>query len=460
MADGEPPKPPPPLEESVKQSQLSSQILYSDVVKAPSQPYSQQSFELNTNDTHQIFDAESSSLKEISVYQGKPLVVFSFSDKQVLVDKLKYVLVGKFSHGRPPMDTIKKFFVSLKHKGTSRICVELDVGKPLLDAILISFKDEVSKNILEKFWVKVFYDEVPLFCSFCSHIGHGTGACKRRLEKFRSGQGKAEIISADKVFDNMPQPENSTNSTKFEAGNCGSKMGKQIRPSKEWQPVGKHVPNARSNMGNKVAPESSAQIPLMQNTGNEVKNLVLENSFKELASLDKVRSITETQLTRKSPVAANNAKKHAEATEERSALPPLNTPTSRAHLVEKEGRNLVPIADSLNVVPSPVLAEEVVTHGGEAANVELVAGVDQIGGVESACVDADISKVTEGPDLQHGNGYNATPDLAAKQSFKPDSTEKTSEGFTHPEASKYQFTYPNSWADSVEEEEQQTKGRQ
>ncbi|GAA0166652.1 hypothetical protein LIER_21762 [Lithospermum erythrorhizon] len=137
---------------------------------------------------------------------------------------------------------------------SARICVELDVCKPLLDAILISFKDEVSKNILEKFWVK----------------------------------GKAEITSADKVFDNMPQPENSTNSTKLAAGNCWSKMGRQIRPSKEWQPVGKHVPNARSAMGNKVAQESSAQIPLMQNTGNEVKNLVLENSFKELASSDKV----------------------------------------------------------------------------------------------------------------------------------------------------------------------------
>ncbi|GAA0149287.1 hypothetical protein LIER_08506 [Lithospermum erythrorhizon] len=386
MADGEPPKPPPRLEESVKQSQLSSQILYSDVVKAHSQPYSQQPFELNT-----IFDVESSALKEISTYQGKPSVVFPFSDKQVLVEKLKYVLVGKFSHGRPPMDTIKKFFVSLKLKGdfwirveclplylfdemsllsisnsigrpisvdprnvnrtmlhSARICVELDVGKPLLDAILISFKDEVSKNILEKFWVKVFYDEVLLFCSFCCHIGHGTGTCKRRLEDIRTGQGKAEIISADKVFDNMPQPENTTTSTNLAAGNCGSKMGKQIRPSMEWQPVGKHVPNARSDLDNKVAPESSAQIPLMQNTGNEVQTLLLENSFKELDSSEKIQSITDIQL----PVAVKNAEQHAEAIENRSA--PVNTPTQ---LVEQEGRKLAPIADSLNVVPSPMLVE-------------------------------------------------------------------------------------------------------
>ncbi|GAA0167139.1 hypothetical protein LIER_40320 [Lithospermum erythrorhizon] len=149
----------------------------------------------------------------------------------------------------------------------------------------------------------------------------------------------------------------------------------------------------------------------MQNTGNEVKNLVLENSFKELDSSDKLQSITDTQL----PVAVKNAEQHAEAIENRSA--PVNIPTQ---LVKQEGRKLVPIADSLNVVPSPVLAEhrafttaEVATPGGEAANVELVAGVDQIGGVESACVGADISMVTEGPNLQQGN-YNATLDLAAK----------------------------------------------
>ncbi|GAA0163649.1 hypothetical protein LIER_39636 [Lithospermum erythrorhizon] len=225
MADREPTKPSPRLEESVKQPQISSQILYSEVVKAQlSQPYTQQLVELNTNDALQIFDAKSSSLKETSLYQ-----------------------------------------------------------------------DDISQNILEKFWVKVFYDEVPLFCSFCCHIGHGTGTCKRRWEDSRSGktsvQGKAELTSADQVFDNLPQSDNSTNSTKFTAGNCGSKMGRQTRPSKEWQPIGKHVPNARSAMGNKVSPESSAQISLMQNTGNEVKSLILENSFKELASLDNVQSI-------------------------------------------------------------------------------------------------------------------------------------------------------------------------
>ncbi|GAA0183451.1 hypothetical protein LIER_30859 [Lithospermum erythrorhizon] len=203
-----------------------------------------------------------------------------------------------------------------------------------------------------------------------------------------SVQGKAEITSADKVFDNMPQPENSTNSTNFAAGNCGSKMERQIRPSKEWQPVGKHVPNARSAMGNTVAPKSSAQIPLMQNTCNEVKNLVLENSFKELASSDQVQSIKDAagnleykegsgsglitvleqnahavqagsslnlqptidQLTRKSPVAAKNAKKQVETTEKMSALPPVNTPTSRARLVEKEGTKLVQTADSLEEI--------------------------------------------------------------------------------------------------------------
>ncbi|GAA0176213.1 hypothetical protein LIER_29246 [Lithospermum erythrorhizon] len=53
------------------------------------------------------------------------------------------------------------------------------------------------------------------------------------------------------------------------------------------------------------------------------------------------------QLPRKSPVAAKNAEKQAEATEKMSALPPVNIPTSRAPLVEKEGTKLVHTADSL-----------------------------------------------------------------------------------------------------------------
>ncbi|GAA0163651.1 hypothetical protein LIER_39637 [Lithospermum erythrorhizon] len=67
------------------------------------------------------------------------------------------------------------------------------------------------------------------------------------------------------------------------------------------------------------------------------------------------------QLTRKSPVAAKNAKKQAETTAKMSALPLVNTPTSRAPLVEKEGTKLVQTADSL---------EEVEAHIGEAVIVD------------------------------------------------------------------------------------------
>ncbi|GAA0145553.1 hypothetical protein LIER_05724 [Lithospermum erythrorhizon] len=342
MADGETPQSPSqipaPLSDGVKPSHLGPKFLYSDIVQGQvvqSISSGPQSIDLTTKDPHQI--SESTSLKEFTLYQGKPTVVIPISEKHALVEKLQYVLVGKFSHGRPPMDTIKKFFLGLKLKGScnsasydykhifiecawkddfyrlwlelkwiiagyvmrvfkwspdfspatespiapvwirveglplylfdkmslmsisssigkpiivdqrsvnrtmlnsARICVELDVSKPLLDAILINFIDEPSNVVLEQFWVKVFYDVVPLLCAFCCHIGHGMGVCKRKWEEDRSGKvsvrEKANFIHADQLFDEMSQSGNSAPSTQLAAEENRSMIG---RMSKVWQPV-------------------------------------------------------------------------------------------------------------------------------------------------------------------------------------------------------------------------------
>ncbi|GAA0183918.1 hypothetical protein LIER_31250 [Lithospermum erythrorhizon] len=334
MADGEQPKPPPPLENGVfQQSQLAPKILYSDAVKAQVLQ-SQTSFDLNNRDIQHL--SVSTPLKPTTLYQGKPSVVFPISEKQVLVEKLKYVLVGKFTHGRPSMDIIKKFFISLKLKGacnsticdkkhifiecvceedfnriwlklkwvivgyvmrvfkwspdfsplkessiapvwirveglplylfdemslrsisnsigrlirvdprnvnrtmlnSARICVELDVSKPLLEDILIIFEDEFSKVILERLWVKVFYDVLPLFSDFCCHIGHGVDGCKRRWEEVRLGkaaaQGKDVSIPALQVFDKMSQQGNSTNVVQIEQ----LSNGLEEQPKSIYRPV-------------------------------------------------------------------------------------------------------------------------------------------------------------------------------------------------------------------------------
>ncbi|GAA0151167.1 hypothetical protein LIER_09947 [Lithospermum erythrorhizon] len=49
---------------------------------------------------------------------------------------------------------------------------------PLFDSIWVGFEDDILKKPLEGFWVKVFYDEIPPFCTSCSHIGHALEGCK------------------------------------------------------------------------------------------------------------------------------------------------------------------------------------------------------------------------------------------------------------------------------------------
>ncbi|GAA0163608.1 hypothetical protein LIER_39628 [Lithospermum erythrorhizon] len=82
---------------------------------------------------------------------------------------------------------------------SARICVELDVSQPLVDSIWVRFEDEISKEVLEGFWVRVYYDVVPPFCTICSHICHGLESCKRR-------PGKRNKRDAHKVFETLSQP--------------------------------------------------------------------------------------------------------------------------------------------------------------------------------------------------------------------------------------------------------------
>ncbi|GAA0166425.1 hypothetical protein LIER_21580 [Lithospermum erythrorhizon] len=60
-------------------------------------------------------------LKPTKTHDGKPSVAFKISDKQMYIDTMKYVPVGNFSHGRPPIGIIKDLFVGLKLKGEYNI---------------------------------------------------------------------------------------------------------------------------------------------------------------------------------------------------------------------------------------------------------------------------------------------------------------------------------------------------
>ncbi|GAA0157175.1 hypothetical protein LIER_38411 [Lithospermum erythrorhizon] len=109
-------------------------------------------------------------LKPTKVQDGKTSVRFKLSDKARYLNSMKYVLVGKFSHGRPPIGLLKEFFalfsiantigsplridqlnINRVKLGSASVCVSLDVSKPILDKIWVAFEDEDSEEVVEGF---------------------------------------------------------------------------------------------------------------------------------------------------------------------------------------------------------------------------------------------------------------------------------------------------------------------
>ncbi|GAA0162286.1 hypothetical protein LIER_39384 [Lithospermum erythrorhizon] len=65
------------------------------------------------------------------------------------------------------------------------VCVELDVSKPLVDEVWVSFEDDDHLDNNEGFWQRVEYDETLKYCSKCFYMGHSLEDCKRDFEKER-----------------------------------------------------------------------------------------------------------------------------------------------------------------------------------------------------------------------------------------------------------------------------------
>ncbi|GAA0162930.1 hypothetical protein LIER_18920 [Lithospermum erythrorhizon] len=81
--------------------------------------------------------------------------------------------------------------------GVASVCVELDVSKPLVDQVWVSFEDDDHQENNEGFWQRVEYDETPKYCSKCFHMGHSLEECKHDFEKerLRAVKGKMEIVA-------------------------------------------------------------------------------------------------------------------------------------------------------------------------------------------------------------------------------------------------------------------------
>ncbi|GAA0171557.1 hypothetical protein LIER_25558 [Lithospermum erythrorhizon] len=124
---------------------------------------------------------DSFPFRPTSFYQGKPSVVFTSTDKNVLLESTKPVLVGKFTHGKPPFGVIKEFFVSLKLRG-----YEMWVFK--WDSEFSPFKE----SLIAPVWIRIEGD-----------------------------------FTIGKVFDVFPQSDNNSNVVGMPAGTHGTRFGRK-----------------------------------------------------------------------------------------------------------------------------------------------------------------------------------------------------------------------------------------
>ncbi|KAK9179061.1 hypothetical protein WN943_028257 [Citrus x changshan-huyou] len=110
--------------------------------------------------------------KPISLVRGEPAVHFSAAEIQTMAEPFKLSLVGKFSFGRPPMELIRKFFVSLGLKGNCQISL-LDSRHVLIKLVL---EEDYSRIWLRQTWfingrgMRVFKWSTDFRCSVESPI--------------------------------------------------------------------------------------------------------------------------------------------------------------------------------------------------------------------------------------------------------------------------------------------------
>ncbi|XP_071926168.1 uncharacterized protein [Coffea arabica] len=177
----------------------------------------------------------SSGVGLLNTYKGEPSLVISRQDMLQIAAPYSNALVGRFAVGRPSMELIRKFIVSLGLRGecpiVSYVSVEMVnfpglplpffekqfllklgtlLGRPLkVDEATASLKrPSVARILLEVdvlqppksriwigddqwgFWQKIEYEDYPSYCGFCSLIGHTEAICHRKhpeLRPVRSG---------------------------------------------------------------------------------------------------------------------------------------------------------------------------------------------------------------------------------------------------------------------------------
>ncbi|XP_039136678.1 uncharacterized protein LOC120273995 [Dioscorea cayenensis subsp. rotundata] len=101
---------------------------------------------------------------------------------------------------------IDEFTCSLSRSKYARICVEIDLNKPLKQGFWVG-------DDAHRVFVVVLYEKLPTFCYHCGLVGHGSNQCNRRssMEQSRSSpppyrvhsepKGKEAMVDLDPMND-------------------------------------------------------------------------------------------------------------------------------------------------------------------------------------------------------------------------------------------------------------------
>ena len=87
-------------------------------------------------------------IKPLGSYQGMPAIIFSKEEIAIMAAPFKLSLIGKFSFGRPSMESIRKFFTSLSLKGNWQVSL-LDKRHVL---IKLSLEEDYTRLWIRQSW--------------------------------------------------------------------------------------------------------------------------------------------------------------------------------------------------------------------------------------------------------------------------------------------------------------------
>lgn len=93
--------------------------------------------------------SQGSSFGKLSTFKGEPALIISRQELQLMSEPYKNALVGKFPMGRPPMEVLRKFLLSLGLRG------DCPIG--LLDSKHVLLRPSLEEDFTRLWYLHTWY---------------------------------------------------------------------------------------------------------------------------------------------------------------------------------------------------------------------------------------------------------------------------------------------------------------